>query len=348
MGLDIREVKDWPSVSVVVPVYNMAPFVERCILSVMHQSFPANECIIVDDASTDDGIARCKQLINKYNGPTHFFILSHDHNRGLSAARNTGTDAATSEYVYYLDSDDEITSDCLEKLVSPVLDTIEMVLGEYNTDYTAMLKWKWRGTQMRSHFTPIGLDKLDSNEEICSWYYSLKGSKPDQVWNKLLRLSFIRKNKLYNEEGLLYEDLLWTNKMLRCIEHVAFIHDVTYIHHRRPGSIMTDRKKDEYIQHHGYIFKEIAMQVEYGKRIEEALRWVPDYCRCYIDATTNEDYQNVYKTFCHQLSSGRQWRAFCYLKMVHLMGKNEVGRIIYKKSLWVWDQGRRIIRFISN
>lgn len=106
----------------------------------MGQTFPATECIIVDDASTDDSIDRCTRLIADYAGPTRFKILHHSHNRGLSAARNTGIDAAKSKYVYLLDSDDEITPECLEKLTAPVLgdDTIEMVVSRYRVDNSAI------------------------------------------------------------------------------------------------------------------------------------------------------------------------------------------------------------------
>ena len=67
-----------------MPVYNVAPYVERCLLSVMRQS------------------------------STQSRILHHSRNRGLSAVRNTGTDDATSDYIYYVDSDDELTQDCLQ------------------------------------------------------------------------------------------------------------------------------------------------------------------------------------------------------------------------------------------
>ena len=129
-----------PAISVVVPVFNVAPYVERCIHSIIAQSYPAAECIIVEDASLDDSFNICLRLIDGYSGPTKFIILHHQQNRVLSAARNTGTDAATGDYIYYVDSDDELTPDCLEKLIAPVLnnDDIEMVMGGHVVDYTAL------------------------------------------------------------------------------------------------------------------------------------------------------------------------------------------------------------------
>lgn len=120
-------------VSVIIPVYQVSAYIERCLLSVMNQTFQNIECIIVDDCSPDDSIDKCERLISSYNGPISFKILHHERNRGLSAARNTGTDAASGEYIFYLDSDDEITSDCIEILVAIVKNhpVVDVVIGNY-------------------------------------------------------------------------------------------------------------------------------------------------------------------------------------------------------------------------
>lgn len=93
-------------VSVIIPVYQVSNYVERCLKSVMSQTYTDIECIIVDDATKDDSIVKCERLIVEYGGPIKFRILHHEYNRGLSAARNTGTKVAEGEYLYYLDGDD--------------------------------------------------------------------------------------------------------------------------------------------------------------------------------------------------------------------------------------------------
>ena len=93
-----RTANSSPKVSVVMPVYNVAPYVERCLLPVIRQTFPPAECIIIDDASTDDSVARCERLIANYDGPTKFIIIHYSHNRGLSGARNTGTNPTNGEH----------------------------------------------------------------------------------------------------------------------------------------------------------------------------------------------------------------------------------------------------------
>ena len=109
-------------VSIVVPVYNVAPYIESCLKSVMGQTYAGDmECLLVDDCGSDDSMAIAERMIGAYTGPIRFQILHHEHNRGLSAARNTGTDAATGDYVLYLDSDDELTQDCIERLMRLIL-----------------------------------------------------------------------------------------------------------------------------------------------------------------------------------------------------------------------------------
>lgn len=333
-----------PSVTVVMPVYNVAPYVERCLLSVMHQTFPAKECIIVDDASTDDSVHRCQRLIDGYSGPTRFVILCHAKNRGLSAARNTGTNAATSAFIYYVDSDDEITEDCLEKLVDPVMqdDTIEMVMGVYRTDYTAMKGIKYRLASRFFRFVKRTSMELQTNEEVRRWYYHGRVPRPDQVWNKLLRLSFVKTNQLYNKEGQLYEDVLWSYYLIRCLSHAVVIPDVTYINYCRPGSIVTGTKYKEKLRQHCRIFKEIADHVKSGERIEVTERWLPDFCLCYVDASDSPDYQYVYHIFRRQLSDGQHWLAYWSLLITHHLSKCHIGSISVKLSTRLILMIRRI------
>ena len=286
------------TISVVIPVYNVALYVERCIKSVMQQTIEADECIIVDDCSEDDSIVRCQRMIEAYRGKTRFTILHHKRNRGLSAARNTGTEHATGEYIYYLDSDDEISADCLEKLMAPVL------------------------------------------------YYHKKDPRPDQGWNKLLRTSFVRENKLYFKEGLIYEDLLWSHYLFNSLSHVAFVPSTTYIHYCRPGSIMTQTKYEKYLLHHGCIFKEVAEYLRDDSCVEKTLRWISDFSDCYIDASDNPDYQYAYSVFRKNLLDKHHRFVAWKLTMVDALSKNRLGRLLYRKGMWIRKQIRRIYNVV--
>jgi glycosyltransferase involved in cell wall biosynthesis len=227
----------------------------------------------------------------------------------LSAARNTGTDAATGTYIYYLDSDDEMTIDCLEKLAAPVEQdvSIEMVMGDFCIDTSAMIVKRHRlrrklGTPQPRFMQDTPLE-LKSNEEIRNWFYKGKIARPICVWNKLLKLSFVKENQLYNKEGQLYEDTLWTYYLMRCLNHAAFVHEVTYLYYRRPGSICTGTEYDERLRHFGFIFREIAENIVHGERLEETMHWHKGFCRFYIDAHDNLDFQFAYNAFHREISS---------------------------------------------
>ena len=324
-----------PTITIVMPVYNVAAYVERCLLSVMRQTRPADECIIVDDASPDESIAKCERLIAEYNGPTRFIILHHKEKKGLSAARNTGTDAATCEYIYYVDSDDELTTDCLEKLTEPLLrdQSIEMVMGNNIKDRSELHLSKWE------QFVVFNYDKwiedtpaeLNTNKALRKWFF--KGGqhkRPPYVWNKLLKLDFIKTHRLYNKEGLLFEDRLWCYYLMRHLSHAAFVKDVTYLYRLRPDSIVTATKYENILLHRGLFYLEYAKNVVPGEHIEEAEYYSKGFCDYYIDAHNDPNYQYAYSIFRRELSDGRHRRMLFVLSLTHHLGKNNAGRRLFK------------------
>lgn len=120
------------NVSIIVPVYQVAPYIEACLKSVMQQTYRGSmECLLIDDCGTDDSIAIAERLTATYDGPVRFQVLHHERNMGLSASRNTGLAQAEGEFIFFLDSDDEISHDCIELLMRKVEedDTVELVQG---------------------------------------------------------------------------------------------------------------------------------------------------------------------------------------------------------------------------
>lgn len=227
-------------VSIIIPVYNVSDYVERCLNSVIAQTYTDIECIIVDDCTPDDSIEKCERLIAKYNGPIEFKILHHVHNRGLSAARNTGTDAASGEFIYYLDSDDWISDNCILRMASIVNqdDTIEMVMGgiERVGDDT-----QW------NHFLPEGIYTSNFIEYACQYkIYTM-------AWNKLLKLDFIKGHDLYFKEGLLHEDVLWNVQVSCFLKKMASIEEKTYFYQIRKNSIQTNKSEEFHLNHLGNV-----------------------------------------------------------------------------------------------
>lgn len=126
-----------PKISVIVPVYNVALFIERCLRSIMQQTLSEGvECILVNDCTPDNSIEIAKKLINEYKGPIQFRIISHEKNRGLAAARNTGVEAAQGIYIQHIDSDDYVEPTMLEELYNEAIKTNADIVGcDFYLDY---------------------------------------------------------------------------------------------------------------------------------------------------------------------------------------------------------------------
>lgn len=216
-------------ISVIIPIYNVEPYVERCLRSVMDQTYRGTvECIIVDDCGTDSSMEVVKIAVAKYNGPISFKILHHKYNRGLSAARNTGMDAATGDYLFFLDSDDEISADCMEVLAAPLKEEqYDLVVGNMRTigdesmhDY---LKLKIEdGVVLRGK-------EIESNYRV-KWNMMAN--------NKLYRTDFIRQQGLQFKEGLVHEDELWSLQVACLARSLRAVNQFTYVYYVREGSIM--------------------------------------------------------------------------------------------------------------
>ena len=123
-------------VSVIIPVYNVAPYVERCLTSVFQQTYGDIEIIIVDDCATDNSMEIVHKVVTVYSGLFTIQIIRHACNQGLSEARNTGIKSAKGDYLYFLDSDDAITADCIHLLVAPLSEypNLDFVIGNFFSD----------------------------------------------------------------------------------------------------------------------------------------------------------------------------------------------------------------------
>jgi glycosyltransferase involved in cell wall biosynthesis len=213
-------------VTIIVPVYNVSAYIERCWESLVKQTYKDLEILFIDDCGTDNSVEKLQKLIDTHPG-IYCKILHHDHNRGLSAARNTGLMAATGDYVYFLDSDDDITEDCIERLVAPVMnDEIDIVVGNY------------RVVGGEAH-SPLLLDSglLSSSKDVLASYAA--GKWYVMAWNKLCRRDFLIDNNLFFREGLIHEDVLWTFQVACKAQSLYVCNDVTYNYNVRGASIMT-------------------------------------------------------------------------------------------------------------
>ena len=222
------------TVSVIVPIYNVELYVEDCIRSVMRQTYDGPmECIVVDDCGNDSSMDIVEKLVAEYYGPVSFKILHHNHNRGLSASRNTGMNAATGDYLFFLDSDDELTDDCIEKLTEPLnKEWYDFVVS--NVCCVKILSNNQK-KEVRNYLTLKIADKTVLNDSMILKTYRTGWSQI--ACNKLYKADFIRQNRLSFKERLIHEDNLWTFQIACLASSLFVINNVTYIVKKREGSI---------------------------------------------------------------------------------------------------------------
>lgn len=232
-------------VSIVVPVFNASAYLERCLNSIRSQSHAELECLLVDDGSTDDSLALAERIVETHAGPVDFRILRHDRNRGQSAARNTGIRAATGEYVYFVDSDDEIWPDAVARFVAcagPA--AVDFAVGEFEIEGGAFPRWAVR--------MDAGVHR--GREAILGSY--LRSDWQTLVGNRFVRRRFLVERGLYFAEGRVHEDDLWTLTLACQAESMGVVKGPTYLYRVHGNSTMTAnpvRRFDDWL----YVLREM-------------------------------------------------------------------------------------------
>ena len=258
------------TVTIIVPVYQVAEYIEGCLKSVMRQTYSGSmECLLIDDCGTDDSIGIAERMIAAYQGTIRFEMIHHERNRGLSAARNTGLDHATGEYVLFLDSDDELADRCIELLAGRVKkdESLEMVQGRTMTHPIENLD----NFSVKAKRT-----KVSSNDEVRMSFYRSEGFV-NTAWNKLIKRSFIEEHQLRFMEGVIYEDTPWTFHLLKHLSSVGFVSDYTYHYKKRAGSIMTSTSLKDKGESYRAIYRHILSHLTPGHEREEFNQYVEDF-----------------------------------------------------------------------
>lgn len=222
-------------VTIIVPVYNVSPYIIDCLQSVTLQSYGGDiECLLIDDCGSDDSISKIETFLQTYSGKVDFKVLHHAHNRGLSAARNTGVLRAQGDYVYFLDSDDEITKDCIARLVQPLQkESYDLVVGGYKV----IGDWVYcPPLRLKSGIAIYG-DDVIKNYYQGNWYMMACG--------KLISTSFIRNNNLTFQEGLLHEDELWSFQVACMARSMYVVNEECYVYKIRKNSITQNAHTQE-------------------------------------------------------------------------------------------------------
>lgn len=222
------------TVSVILPIYKVEPFIERCVRSLMEQTLQDVEFIFVDDASPDESVALARRVVAAYDRKVTF--LTHAANKGLPAARNTGLESASGEFIYHCDSDDWLEKDMLEKMVRSA--------REHNSDFVYCDFFLSFAKKERYMPQPSYTDKFEALQKgmLC-------GKLKHNVWNKLI------KRQLYIDNGIRSpqehckggEDYMIV-KLLRMARKVSHVPEALYHYNRTNGNAITKKASERHFQ----------------------------------------------------------------------------------------------------
>ena len=225
-----------PKVSIIIPVYNVKEYLRRCFESILDQTFSAYEVIVVDDGSTDGGGLLCDEL-GARDARVRVF---HQENGGLSAARNAGLARARGEYIAFLDSDDYVMPNFLERLLKTAeTQNADIVMCQYQI----LLP---NGKILFKH--PGRNQVLSAPQAIRRLYRDV--SVHHFAWNKLY------KRALFFEAGfsfpsMIFEDIASVHELFHQADKVVFIQDILYNYCQRKNSLFAtihSRRLNDYVR----------------------------------------------------------------------------------------------------
>ncbi len=212
-------------ISVIIPVYGVEKYLDKCVESVINQTYPELEIILVDDGSPDN----CPSMCDNWAHRDDRIKVIHKKNGGLSSARNAGLDIADGEYVFFLDSDDYISEDCLERLFRAVLSD--------KSDVAVCDSVKVSESCEQLKPSAVSDSRCISQEEL----FSCVGKRGDWLyivsWGKLFKAELFENIRF--PEGKLNEDEFVFYRVFDKCRSVSLCKDAVYFYVQREGSIMS-------------------------------------------------------------------------------------------------------------
>ena len=224
-------------ISVIIPVYNVEKYLERCVESVMKQTYRDIEVILVNDGSTDDSLRVCKQLKVQYPQ----LIIVDKPNGGLSSARNAGISASSGEYIAFLDSDDWVTQDCYEYMLGLAVAN--------NADLSDVMIYQVKSEQDQIPLTEERIEAYSGKDILEHYLYrgmSERNGAPYSACRKLYKRELFRGDTASFVEGTVNEDICFNYRILRKCAKIVVSNQIKYFYFQGEASITNGamKKKD--------------------------------------------------------------------------------------------------------
>ena len=242
-----------PLVSVLIPIYNVEQYIERCVRSVFEQTYENMEIFFVDDCSPDHSEDIVEKVLTEYpNRIPQTKIIRHEQNQGVAAARQTALNAARGKYIQYYDSDDWVEADMISEMVA--------LAEKENADITICDFMSVFGDYKKQRYVNPPLEPMACLEAI------LFGKVHSATWNKLIRRELFLANDIHFILDLnMCDDLSVMYKLLYFATKLAYIPKAFYNYNRTNENSYTFSQKEIYTKHTNSILLLIDDMIGFAK-----------------------------------------------------------------------------------
>lgn len=293
-------VPDNPSLSIIIPVYNVEKYLPMCLDSLLKtEGIEETEIIMIDDGSTDSSV----NIADKYAEDHTNARVIHKENEGPSASRNLGLMEAKGNYIFFCDSDDEVVPGLFKKIIDLTKSSDADIIM-----WDCELLYETRNLLVpknRNFFAHSGLEKTEktyTGKGILETQLANTGDYVATIWLGAYRRNYLISNHLFFEKGLIHEDELLLPKVFINAAKVHYIPEKIYIYRIRSGSIMNPADNDR------------------SASAEALMRIYPSLYEYYDDVLAGDPLRepikvNLTKRYLHMIYKYRIWR-FGYGKKI--------------------------------
>lgn len=225
-------------VSIIIPVYNVARYLDDCLKSVLKQTYKNLEIIIIDDGSTDESLEICRLYAAKDKRLT----VIHQENSGVSAARNAGLSIMTGKYVLFIDSDDRIEQNMVGILVKEIEEN-----AKNDAVFCGYKEFEDETDKIIKEVAPSKSKRVDRDNGVAEIF----GEYSTMLWNKMFRCSIIDKSDVFDVTLKIGEDELWMVNVLKKANNIMLIGTPLYYYRSRvegasKGQVFSEAKMTDY------------------------------------------------------------------------------------------------------
>ncbi len=313
------------AVSVIVPVYNVEKYLADCVDSILGQTFQDMEIILVDDGSSDSS----GQMADDYAVRDTRVKVIHKENGGQSSARNAGVKVASGRYIYFCDADDYISRDAIEILYHTAMkNDLDMVLfngdsflDKADTDNEAVAK---RAEAYRYYYDRKADYSGCKKGSALFAEMSAAGEHRVSVCLQLIRRAYFLENHLYFQEGIIYEDNLYSLKALLLADRVMFIPEKLFHRRVRAGSTMTSQEVFKNFYGYFVVYCEAIKFLANHTFEDSVMREVENV----INWTFKGNASRIWKKLgaCEKKGFRKNLPIFQRILLDQIFGKDEIGK----------------------